>query len=66
MMCTMTLNIIRDWITIKVDYVFIGKYNDVLDMSRLGIAPPAMEIYTLGPLVITMSIIAWPSTVTKV
>ena len=32
----------------------------------MGIAPPVMERHTLGPLSITMSIIAWPSTVTKV
>ena len=44
----------------------VGKYAGVLDISRLGIAPPAMERHTLGPLGITMFIIAWPSTVTKV
>jgi hypothetical protein len=35
-------------------------------MSRLGFAPPVMERYTLGPLSITVSSIAWLGIVTKV
>jgi hypothetical protein len=42
------------------------KYVVVFDMSRLGFSPPVMERYTLGPLSITVSIIAWPCIVTKV
>jgi hypothetical protein len=37
----------------------------VLDMSRLGFAPPPIERYTLGPLGITVSSIALQGIVTK-
>ena len=34
-------------------------------MSRLEFAPPVMERYTLGPLGIMVSSIAWPGIVSK-
>ena len=37
----------------------------VPDISRFVLAPQAMERYTLGPLVITVSNVAWPCIVTK-
>jgi hypothetical protein len=51
--------------TIKMDSCILEGMPYTI-LSRPGIAPPAMERHTLGPLGITMFIIAWPSTVTKV
>ena len=57
--------LLRNWVIIKVTFGYTRKYAVVSDMSRLGFAHPAMERYTLGPLGITVSSIAWPGIVTK-
>jgi hypothetical protein len=43
MVCTITPKVIL--VNIKVAYVFIKNYTDVLDMLRLRIATPMMEGY---------------------
>ena len=43
-------------------YRFIGKFDKGHNSSRVEFAPPAMERYSYGPLVVTASIIVWPDT----
>jgi hypothetical protein len=57
--------LLHDWVIINVTYRYTGKYAVVLDMSRLGFAPPTMERYTLGTLGIMVSSISGLGIMTK-
>ena len=43
-------------------YGFIGKFDNGLDGSRVGLAHTTMERYSEGPLGVNTSIIVWPYT----
>ena len=49
-------------VIITTTYGFVRMFDNGLDSSRLGFAPPSMGRYSYGPLSVTESNIIWPDT----